>query len=243
MGGVLQLSTLQALLDMGADVHAQDIHGAQPVHYAAAAGSPSKLAALCNAGADLDAVTHNGFTALCWAAQRGHLSVVRALVGPMMAVTMSWPDNDDAPVPGATALGLALAKGHVAVARELLLAGCDVAQKAMGFTALHVAVSQACENSSLAPRGGVGVDSGQVLGWLRPAVRFEHKRGIASAVQATTFLPAPAQYQRSRRTSDAHMSLVPPFGRSCRRSRWRTWFACWSGMCGCRYTRCNRRRV
>jgi ankyrin repeat protein len=69
----------------GADVHVEDAHGAQPVHYAAAAGSMEKLTALTNAGADLDAVTHNGFTALCWAAQVG------ARVAPQALFSRSRP--------------------------------------------------------------------------------------------------------------------------------------------------------
>lgn len=213
-GGVSQLSTLQALLDMGADVHVQDMHGAQPVHYAAGSGSTSKVAALCNAGADLDAVTHNGFTALCWAAQLGHLDVVRALVGPMMAITMSWPDNDDSPVPGAVALGLAMAKGHTAVVRELLLAGCDVAQKAMGFTALHVAVSQACD---LPPRPSSpqGIRCQKRSGARRARfvddlVRLKRKSGVASTFRAARFLASPPQYQRLGRTlTPPYRSLVP----------------------------------
>jgi hypothetical protein len=48
-------------------------------------------------------------------AQGGHLNVVKALVGPMMVVTMEWPDADDAPVPGAVAVGLAMAAGHTQV--------------------------------------------------------------------------------------------------------------------------------
>ena len=66
-------------------MHVEDAHGAQPVHYAAAAGSMEKLTALTNAGADLDAVTHNGFTALCWAAQVG------ARVAPQALFSRSRP--------------------------------------------------------------------------------------------------------------------------------------------------------
>jgi len=203
---------------MGADVHVQDMHGAQPVHYAAGSGSTGKVAALCNAGADLDAVTHNGFTALCWAAQVGHVNVVRALAGPMMAVTMSWPDNDDSPVPGAVALGLAIAKGHTAVARELLKAGCDVAQKAMGFTALHVAVSQACEHPpslSLPPRAR-GERRCQKWSGARRARCVANQCDSSARVELQVLssdevpLPFSAQYQRSGRTLTlTSCSLVP----------------------------------
>ena len=41
--------------------------------------------------------------------------MVKALVGPMMVVTMEWPDADDSPVPGAVAVGLAMAAGHTQV--------------------------------------------------------------------------------------------------------------------------------
>ena len=227
-----QLSTLRALLDMGADVHVQDMHGAQPVHYAAGSGSTGKVAALCNAGADLDAVTHNGFTALCWAAQVGHVNVVRALVGPMMAVTMSWPDNDDSPVPGAVALGLAIAKGHTAVARELLKAGCDVAQKAMGFTALHVAVSQACEHPpslSLPPRARWASVSKVVRGTTRSVscepVRFERKSRVASTFERRGSSPFLCTVSAVGADADADVLLPRPLTRSCRRRKWRTWFA------------------
>ncbi|HEX5709123.1 MAG TPA: ankyrin repeat domain-containing protein, partial [Pyrinomonadaceae bacterium] len=103
---------------------------------AAEAGDEREVEALLDAGADVDAATPGGETALMRAAARGHASVVRALV-------VSGADVDAARADGWTALMLASFFGHAEAAHTLVAGGADVrAADRKGSDALSWAASR-----------------------------------------------------------------------------------------------------
>lgn len=73
-------STIFALIDLGADVHARDFSGRTPLHDAASFGNADTAVALVKAGADINAVSQDGNTAMLEAARFKHYDVVAALV-------------------------------------------------------------------------------------------------------------------------------------------------------------------
>jgi ankyrin repeat protein len=97
---------------------------------AASAGDVAQVRAALAAGADMNAKTSNGGTALMTASFGGHLEVVQALLaaGADVNAKVSWGD---------TALIMASVKGQLAVVQALIAAKADVNAKARsGFTAL-----------------------------------------------------------------------------------------------------------
>jgi ankyrin repeat protein len=75
-------STAQLLLDRDADVNAEADNSShvQPLHSAAAGRSAECVRILLDAGADVDARQHGGYTALMEAALQGNEEMVRALL-------------------------------------------------------------------------------------------------------------------------------------------------------------------
>ena len=106
-----------------------------PIHHAAKQGHLEVVRILLEAGADQNAATANGITALMFAARQGHLEVVRLLLE-------TGADKNAAMAHGRTALMLAAKEGHLDVVRTLLKAGADMnAATADGRTASMLAAA------------------------------------------------------------------------------------------------------
>ncbi len=76
----LQKTTVQALLDHGANVNGADGDGNTALHRAAQNGSPELVALLLAHKADVNAKDQSGNTPLHFAAQNGHVAAIQALV-------------------------------------------------------------------------------------------------------------------------------------------------------------------
>jgi uncharacterized protein len=107
-------STAQLLLDRDADVNAEADNSShvQPLHSAAAGRSADCVRILLDAGSDVDARQHGGYTALMEAAMQGNEEMVRALLDAGADQTLT---DDD----GRNSIEFARAEGHTDVA-ELL---------------------------------------------------------------------------------------------------------------------------
>lgn len=103
------------LLDSGADVHAwskNDLAN-QPLHASAAGQAPVELLALLlDAGADVNAREHGGFTPIQQCAENGDLAAVQLLLARGADVRAQADD-------GRTALSFALTGEHEAIASLL----------------------------------------------------------------------------------------------------------------------------
>lgn len=69
-----------SLLELGADVEAEDAYGRRPLHLAAAGGCEEVVKALVEAGASVDAGTQGGDTALMKACMFGHVETAKLLL-------------------------------------------------------------------------------------------------------------------------------------------------------------------
>lgn len=95
-----------ALLQRGADPRAVDKNGENALHWAAFNGLDGVVRRLLASGVEVDFKSHDGSTALCAAARRGHRTIaellLRAGANPNVAIRGS----------GATPVSLARSKGH-----------------------------------------------------------------------------------------------------------------------------------
>ena len=118
------------LLDAGASVVAADADGFTPLHHAAAAAHDDLVALLLARGADPEARSGSGCTALMMACSD-------AAVGRLCEAGADPNASDTA---GSTALMAAAGRGDVDVVRRLLLLGADAAATTdRGHSALHIA--------------------------------------------------------------------------------------------------------
>jgi ankyrin repeat protein len=125
---------LKTLLSQGADVNLKDSHGATPLMYAAASGSPDVMKLLIGAGADVNAKNSFGATALLWSA--GDIRKVRLLLDKGAEVNVTTKQD------GTPLLAAASYDGGEEIVRLLLSKDADV--KAVGrfqLTALNLAAS------------------------------------------------------------------------------------------------------
>ena len=110
------LHPIEALLDYGARLEAQDDEGYTALMYAANAGQDEAVRALLARGADANAKDRQSSTPLMFAAQGGYTQMVRMLLD-------AGADPNVRGTHGLTALGFAQQNGHEETARVLLEAG------------------------------------------------------------------------------------------------------------------------
>ncbi|MBI4266338.1 MAG: ankyrin repeat domain-containing protein [Acidobacteria bacterium] len=147
-------AVMEALLDAGASVLTRHTEGETPLMATARAGSVPAVRLLLSRGADVNAA--DGFqrqTALMWAADEGHLDVIRALLeagaAPDLKAHVNQLDREhaDHPSGGFTALMFATRNGHEEAVRMLMEAGAnpnltngDDQNRLSGATALIIAI-------------------------------------------------------------------------------------------------------
>jgi ankyrin repeat protein len=102
---------------------------------AARAGDEERLRELVAAGAKLDLVDGDGWSALHWASIRGHARIAKLLLDGKYKG--KGADINLQTSGGYTALILASSRGHEAVVRLLLERGADVTLRGYGDTALY----------------------------------------------------------------------------------------------------------
>lgn len=74
------ITTIQKLIDRGADINAKNENGWTALFYAAVTGHEMVVRLLLDRGADINAEDKEGWTALSWADARGYKTVVRLLL-------------------------------------------------------------------------------------------------------------------------------------------------------------------
>jgi ankyrin repeat protein len=137
------LTTVDLLLNSGADPSAANEYGATALYAAAANADPAVTRRLLAAGADVNAHLLSGESALMKAAERGNLEVVGALLAA------GADPNAQESNGGQNALMWAIAERHADVANELIKHGADVgARSQAGSTALMFAARQGDSEST-----------------------------------------------------------------------------------------------
>ena len=128
----------------GAELVLADAEGRVALHYAAAGGQRKALKTLrslyLNPAAPIEARDHDGLTPLHAASERGHLQLVRFLLGTRSELTASR--KMEMPV------HLAARQGHASVVQLLLSKGAGVSQKSELGTPLHAAIMSGCRNTT-----------------------------------------------------------------------------------------------
>jgi ankyrin repeat protein len=107
-------ATAGLLIERGADIEAvsRNRMTVRPLHSAVAGRDPESVRVLLDAGADVNAPSHAGFTPLLDAAQNGDREIVEMLLADGADASASLDD-------GQSAADLAKARGHEAVASLL----------------------------------------------------------------------------------------------------------------------------
>ena len=149
----------ELLLGLGANaaLAGTDERGRTCLHAASACGAPAALiAALAEAGADVDAADAEGLAPLHEASISGKMTAVEALLsaGADVGATIS-ASGDGGALRGATALHLAARRGDGGVAKALLAAGAPAgAQTAAGETAVALSARKGhCDIAALLAKG------------------------------------------------------------------------------------------
>ena len=127
------LGCVRLLLQSGADVRRADIDGNTALHWSAKQrGTPAFAFLLLNAGAPIDAVNRQGWTALHFATLHGRLDYVRLLLERGAAVDVETRT-------GETALTKAIEGGHIECMRLLVEHGANLDHVCgTGSTPLHL---------------------------------------------------------------------------------------------------------
>lgn len=124
------INTVRLLVDRGADINAKSCEGGTALLVAIEQCNEDIVEYLLAHGANPnDKLTEApGLTALCMAAQRGYLRILKALLNAGADVERRSGD-------GSTALVNAAFKGHDEVVRELIKAGANKNSRSAGMTA------------------------------------------------------------------------------------------------------------
>ncbi|CAE7883298.1 hmgA [Symbiodinium microadriaticum] len=137
-------AALHLLSKLGAELVLADAEGRVALHYAAAGGQRKALKTLrslyLDPAAPIEARDHDGLTPLHAASERGHLQLVRFLLGTRSELTASR--KMEMPV------HLAARQGHASVVQLLLSKGAGVSQKSELGTPLHAAIMSGCRNTT-----------------------------------------------------------------------------------------------
>ncbi len=136
------LEAAEVLVRSGADVNAKSTFAEYvPLHYASQVGSTPLVRFLLGAGAQADLPCHpeqcgifNGWTALHFAADAGHLDVVQILLEQGGAQVDSLNSNGDTP------LSIAAERGQWDVARWLVAAGGNIHALRRGLNVVQWAI-------------------------------------------------------------------------------------------------------
>lgn len=130
-----QISVVQKLIKLGADIQDADDHGDPALTHAASAGHTAIVSLLLSNKANLDSQNGNRRTALHQASRNGHGDTVRLLLN--CGADFKLSDND-----GRTALHHAASRGHENVVRLLIGKGADcTATDGKYLTPLHLAAA------------------------------------------------------------------------------------------------------
>jgi uncharacterized protein len=115
-----QPAVAQILVDRDADVNAEADNSSHvnPLHSAVAGRDARCVQILLDAGADVDARQHGGWTPLMAAAEHGDVDIVRALLAVGAVPSLRSED-------GRSSLDIAEAEGHTVVLSALRAAGED----------------------------------------------------------------------------------------------------------------------
>ena len=133
-----QRAVVEELLAGGDDVDTRDDWGATALHWAAVTSEEEIVRTLIEEGANLDAVSKEGYTMLMAASHGGNLSMVEQLL-PLSQVDATVADTDEEEA-GFTALMYSCKKGHESCARALIAAKANIeAALPSGKTALMLA--------------------------------------------------------------------------------------------------------
>ena len=127
------VKTARMLIERGADLSAQNVHGKTPLHLASEKGQVDIARILIECGADLSAKNVHGKTPLHLALDKGQVEIARMLIE-------RGADPSAQNVHGKTPLHLASEKGQFEIARMLIERGVDPsAQDEDEKTPLHLA--------------------------------------------------------------------------------------------------------
>lgn len=124
------IDTVKLLVERGADVGAKSFEGGTALLVAIEQRRDEVVEYLLSHGANPNdkLAIEPGLTALCMAAQRGYLRILKALL-------KAGADTEKRAGDGSTALANAAFKGHDDVARELIESGADKRARSAGMTA------------------------------------------------------------------------------------------------------------
>lgn len=124
------IDTVKLLVERGADVGAKSFEGGTALLVAIEQRRDEVVEYLLSHGANPNdkLAVEPGLTALCMAAQRGYLRILKALL-------KAGADTEKRAGDGSTALANAAFKGHDDVARELIESGADKRARSAGMTA------------------------------------------------------------------------------------------------------------
>jgi ankyrin repeat protein len=126
------VAVARLLIELDADVNAEDYRKARPLHYAAGVGLTALVEILLKRGADPKAVNTFGATALHEIASGGGTAPERDQVRIVRRLIAAGAEVDATENAGRTPLWYAATRGKVAVAKLLLDAGADPSKRAGG---------------------------------------------------------------------------------------------------------------
>ena len=126
---------VEALLEKGAIIDANDKYQQTPLHNAARDGRIDVLAYLLQRGANPNAQNVDGWTPLCIAAEVDQVGAITTLLEQSADVNINAQTSI-----GFTPLGIAISKDNTEIARLLIDRGADINTQSEGQTPLGVAV-------------------------------------------------------------------------------------------------------